>query len=139
MIKIVMGMKGSGKTKFLIDHVNQSVQTEHGNVVCIEYASELRFDVSHDARLISAEEYKITNFEQFYGFVCGLLAGNYDITSIYVDSVFKICGKDMDAFELFLKRIVPALGDVKLVITASCEENEATEYVKQYIGSAENV
>ena len=69
MVKIIMGLKGTGKTKALIDSVNASVAEDHGSVVCIEKGTKLRYDISHAARLISAEEYKIDDYEKFFGFV----------------------------------------------------------------------
>ena len=107
MIKIIMGMKGTGKTKTLIEQVNSAVQEAHGNVVCIEKGTKLRYDVSHQARLISAAEYKIDDYEKFFGFISGIVAGNFDITHIFIDSITKICGgnTDMNELEKFVEDI----------------------------------
>ena len=94
MIKLIVGNKGSGKTKRLIDMVNDAVKTSKGNVVCVEKGNTLKFDVSHQARLIDIEDYAVSGFEMFYGFFSGLFAGNYDITEVFVDATFKIGGKD---------------------------------------------
>ena len=134
MIKIIMGLKGTGKTKTLIDQVNTSVNEEHGNVICIEKGDKLRFDINHHARLISAKEYEIDDYECFYGFLCGLIAGNYDITAIYIDSVMKICNSDeIKELEDFLERLEHINKDgLKIFITASCDVNKASDKIKKY-------
>lgn len=133
MIKVIMGLKGMGKTKTLIANVNESVNEEHGNVVCIEKNSKLRYDVSYKARLISADEYEIDSFDKFYGLVCGLIAGNYDITAIYVDSILKICGENMDEFYAFLKALEKFSANIKFFMTASYDFEKAPDNIKEYI------
>ena len=133
MIKVVMGLKGMGKTKTLIDNVNNSVNEEHGNVICIEKNQKLRYDISYKARLISAKEYEIDSFDKFYGFICGLIAGNYDITSVYVDSILKICGEDMNEFYNFLKKIEKLTENIKFYMTASYDIEKVPENLREYI------
>ena len=133
MIKVVMGLKGNGKTKTLIANVNESVKEERGDVVCIEKDSKLRYDVSHKVRLISASEYDINSFDKFYGFICGLVAGNYDITAVYVDSILKICGENMDEFYEFLKKIEKLTQNIKFYMTASYDFDQAPENLREYI------
>ncbi|PWM47540.1 MAG: hypothetical protein DBX47_00455 [Clostridiales bacterium] len=135
MIKIFMGLKGTGKTKALIDQVNASVSEEHGSVICIEKGDKLRFQISPQARLISADEFKINDYSSFYGFVSGLIAGNYDITALYVDSIMKICGTDdIPAFEEFIEKLQHIITnhDIKIFITVSCDVNLATDKIKKY-------
>lgn len=133
MIKVIMGLKGMGKTKTLITNVNESVKEEHGDVVCIEKDSKLRYDVSHKVRLISASEYSIDSFDKFYGFVCGLVSGNYDITAVYVDSILKICGENMDEFYDFLKKIEKLTENIKFYMTASYDIEKAPANLREYI------
>jgi len=133
MIKVVMGLKGNGKTKTLIANVNESVKEERGEVVCIEKDSKLRYDVSHKVRLISASEYDINSFDKFYGFICGLIAGNYDITAVYVDSILKICGENMEEFYNFLKKIEVLTANIKFYMTASYDFDAAPENIREYI------
>ena len=128
-----MGLKGMGKTKTLIDNVNNSVNEEHGNVICIEKNQKLRYDISYKARLISAKEYEIDSFDKFYGFICGLIAGNYDITSVYVDSILKICGEDMNEFYNFLKKIEKLTENIKFYMTASYDIEKVPENLREYI------
>lgn len=94
MVRLIMGEKGTGKTKKLIELINASAAEENGNVVCIEAKSTMTFDIHYHVRLISADEYQITTYEGLRGFVSGLYAGNYDISHIFIDNLFKIVGGD---------------------------------------------
>ncbi|MEG0878966.1 MAG: hypothetical protein RSF00_09885, partial [Oscillospiraceae bacterium] len=80
MVKVIMGLKGSGKTKQMIDLINTAVASEHGNVVCIERGPKLTYDIHYKIRLVEASQYDLTSFDTLKGFVSGLYAGNYDIT-----------------------------------------------------------
>lgn len=90
MVKVILGLKGSGKTKQLIQTINDAVKSDHGSVVCIEKGDALKYDVSHRCRLIDAGEYQLYGYTFLKGFICGLHAGNYDITKIFIDSFYKI-------------------------------------------------
>ena len=106
MIKIVAGLKGSGKTKKIIDDANNTVKTAKGNVVFIEKSNQLMYDLDRNIRLVDASEYSLQNYDRFTGFVKGLHAGNYDITNIYIDGLFKIVKDNTDeTFEVFIKEI----------------------------------
>lgn len=97
MVTLILGKKGSGKTKRLIDMCNAAMAASKGNVVFIEKDSTLTYDLSHKARLAVADSYDIQGFDSFYGFIAGMCAGNYDITDVFVDSTLKIGGRDMEA------------------------------------------
>ena len=96
MVRVIMGKKGSGKTKQVIDMINAAVQSEHGNVVCIEKGNKLTFDIHYQIRLVEASQYDIATYPALKGFVSGLYAGNYDITHIFIDSLTKIVKVDSD-------------------------------------------
>ncbi len=134
MVKIIMGLKGTGKTKALIDSVNASVAEDHGSVVCIEKGTKLRYDISHAARLISAEEYKIDDYEKFFGFVNGILAANFDITHLYIDSITKICNNNINMNDLqsFIENLEHVSKDTDIIITVSEDPEKATEYIKKH-------
>ena len=135
MIRVIMGKKGSGKTKQVIDMINSAVQTEHGNVVCIEKGEKLTFDIHYNIRLVEASEYDIADYTALKGFVSGLYAGNYDITHIFVDSLTKIVGGDCDheteKFLAWLDNFALKNG-LKFTITISDEESLAPEGVRKY-------
>ena len=132
MVKLIIGGTGSGKTKELIDQVNAAVKEEKGSVVCISRGDKLTFDISHDARLIDAADYPVSDIASLLGFVGGLHAGNYDITHIYIDPVFKMCGRDFEAFTQMVNTLdsLRATQDVQIVFTLSCEPEDLPYHLR---------
>jgi len=96
MVRIIMGLKGSGKTKQLLDLVHKAIDEEHGDVVCVEKGAKLTHDIPHKVRLIEASEYDFTGYDFLKGFISGLHSANYDITHIFIDSVLRIIGVGVD-------------------------------------------
>ena len=135
MLKLIIGLKGTGKTKTLINMVNSAVESSHGNVVCIEKGVKLRYDVKYRARLINTEEYNISDAQSLYGFIAGILASNHDVTDLFVDSALKICKNDIAQFDSFVAEIAELVEKVgvNVVITSSIPTEEASETVKKYI------
>ena len=132
MIKLFIGAKGSGKTKTLIELVNNAANTSNGSVVCIEKGDKLRFDITSKARLIDTDSYGIADAEKLTGFIAGILASNSDITDVFVDSSLKICGNDVAAFEGLLKDLEPVVADVNLVMTVSIATEVCPDTIKAY-------
>lgn len=134
MVKAIIGRKGSGKTKLLIDEINSTVKTAKGDVVCIEKNNALTFSLSHRVRLISASEYSVEGAEKLIGFVCGILAANYDVSDIFIDSILKILGKDqdklVDVFETF-SALSEKIG-VNFTVTVSMDASELPEELNKY-------
>ena len=133
MIKLIVGKKGSVKTKILVDMVNNAAKTTDGNVVCVEQKPKLTYDLDHSVRLLDVVNYDISGFDAFYGYVAGLLSGNYDITELYVDSILKICGQDLNALGEFFDKInkVAEQANTKLVFTVSADASELPDSVKK--------
>ena len=102
MIHVIMGLKGSGKTKRLVSAIKEAAQTAHGDVVCIEYDRKLTYDLPHKVRLVDSREYGIDTADKLKGLLCGLHAGNYDITNVYIDNLYKTIGNDRATGEEFL-------------------------------------
>ena len=126
MVKVIMGVKGSGKTKQLIEAINRAVDTEPGNIVCIEKKDNLRFDISHRVRLVEANEYKINSFDFLKAFICGLHAGNFDITHIFIDGVYKIAAsKSLEEAEAFLNWCESFGGENSIDFTVTLSEDVA--------------
>ena len=105
MVKIIIGVKGTGKTKQLIEAVHNALNATQGDVVCIERGTTLRYSISHKARLVDADEYVIDSADALYGFVAGILAGNHDVTDLFIDHTYNICQRDNAAFEALLVRL----------------------------------
>ena len=120
MIKLIIGKKGSGKTKKLIDVVNEAAKTTGGNVVCVEQGDALRFSVSTQVRLVDTESYGISGYDEYYAMLCGIAASNYDITHIFGDATKKI-GGGLEGIEDFFKRL-SANKEIEYVFTVSCDE-----------------
>ena len=133
MIHLIMGLKGSGKTKKLIDGINAAVAEAHGDVVCIEYGKKLTYDISYKARLVDSKEYGINSVEMLKGFLSGLHAGNFDITHVFIDNLYKTIGNA--AGEEFVVWCAKFAADNNMEITISISEDPAnvSETVKQYL------
>ena len=134
MIQLIVGNKGSGKTKTLIRMVNEAVNVSKGNVVCVEKGSVMAFNISHRARLIDIDDYNVEGYEPFFGFVAGLLAGNYDITDLFIDATLRIGGRDYGQFAAMVDK-VKAIGSdgIKITFTVSCDPSELPESLQTYI------
>ncbi len=139
MIHVIMGLKGSGKTKKMLDDLQQTVAKATGDVVCIEYGKTLTYDVNYRVRLVDAEEYGINNVEMLKGFLSGLHAGNFDITHVYVDNLYRTIGKPVgtnlelcDEFLAWAATFAEA-NNMNLVFTISEDPANATEEMKKYL------
>ena len=135
MIKVIMGLKGSGKTKKLIDSINEAVKQASGDVVCIEYGKKLTYDVNYRVRLVDSEEYAISNSDMLKGFLSGLHAGNFDITNIYIDNLYKTIGSDRANGEEFVAWCAKFAdtNNMNITITISDDVALASEEVKKYL------
>ncbi len=135
MIHVIMGLKGSGKTKKMIDGINAAVEQATGDVVCIEYGKKLTYDISYKVRLIDSKEYAISNPCMLKGFLSGLHAGNFDITHVFIDNLYKTIGDDKAAAEEFLVWCAKFAADNNMEITITVSDDPATagEAVKQYL------
>ena len=135
MLKLIIGVKGTGKTKTLISMVNEAVEKSEGTVVCIEKGVGLRFDVKYTARLINSNDYLIFDAEALYGFVAGILASNHDVTELFVDSALKICNNNVAEFEQLVEKIDKLTVDsnTKVVFTVSLPIEEATATLLKYV------
>ena len=126
MISLIIGNKGSGKTKKLIELTNKALAESKGNVVCIEKGKKLTYGVNYRVRHIDTETYSISGFETFYGFLSGICAGNYDVTDILVDATLKIGGRDYDALLDFVTTVAKLSEGTgtNFVFTVSADEHE---------------
>ena len=145
MVRVIMGVKGTGKTKQMIELINSAVHSENGNVVCIERGNKLTYDIHskiltydihYKIRLVEASQYDMNSYDFLKGFISGMYAGNYDITHIFIDSLTKIVGVDPadHSVEVFLDWLSKFSDDnnIKFTVTISADESLATEGVKKY-------
>ena len=134
MIQVITGRKGSGKTKILLGMIDEAVKASTGNIICIEKCMKLTYSVNHKVRLVDAERYNINGFDMFYGFVAGVLAGNYDIKEVFVDGILKIGGRNFDELGKLLEKLDILTGDdVQMIITVSEDNDSLPESVLKYL------
>ena len=135
MIHVIMGLKGSGKTKKLIDAINAAVADAHGDVVCIEYGRKLTYDLSYKVRLVDSKEYGISSSEMLKGFLSGLHAGNFDITNVFIDNLYTTIGQDQAANEAFVDWVADFAkeNNMEITMTISADPAAASEGMKKYL------
>lgn len=135
MLKLIIGVKGTGKTKALIDMVNKATEVSEGSVVCIERGLKLRYDIKYRTRLINTNDYLIFDAQSLFGLIAGILASNHDVTDLYVDSSLKICNDDINAYEKMILELdeLAEKHSVNIIMTASIPSEEASDIIKKYI------
>ena len=136
MLKLIMGLKGSGKTKRLVDMVREAVNEETGDVVVIEKERKLTFDIPYQARLIDAGDYDIGSFEFLKGIICGVHAGNYDITHFFIDNFYKLVNdKSPEELETFLDWVnrFSEQEHISFVVSVSADAESLPESVRKYM------
>ncbi len=135
MLKLIIGVKGTGKTKQLIEMVNTASAQSDGSVVCIEKGTKLTYDIKHTARLIDTDAYGVCDAQSLFGFIAGIFASNHDVTDIYIDSALKICNNDLASFDKLCDEVNELLikCDVRCTMTVSLPAEDATETIKKYL------
>ena len=136
MIELLIGTKGTGKTKVLIDNVNSAAKNAEGNVVFISNnTSQNMYDITSKVRMADTSDFDIDSCDKFFGFICGIISGNFDITNIFVDGTLKITNGDMAGFEAFLTSL-EAVGkkyDINFELSVSMDKDAAPDYIKKYV------
>ena len=140
MIRILMGPKGTGKSKTLNEMINSAVNEEKGNIVCFNMDKRYLFDLKSTVRLIVTREFNISSFDALYGFICGIIAGNYDITHIFIDNITKIVSADFEQLDkLFIKlNEISDKNNVRFTISVSANMQDATDTIKKYLVESHN-
>jgi hypothetical protein len=139
MIKVILGDKGSGKTKRLIDLTNDALKTEHGNIIFVDDDKRYMYDLRHEIRFVDASEYpggyKCTAHE-FLAFLCGMLSADFDLSLIAVDAFKKLVKTPLDDIEMekFFENllVVSDAHHCKFVLSISAPEDEVPEYIRKY-------
>ena len=136
MVRLIMGVKGSGKTKQLIELINAAAKDEAGNVVCIEPKRDMSYNIHYNIRLIDAQEYKLNNYDLFRGFISGLYAGNYDISHVFIDNLCKTIGQDVGKETEDFLHWLDVFGErnnIKFTVTISADVSAATDGMQKYL------
>lgn len=134
MIKLIVGDKGSGKTKAMIDMINASAETVQGSIVCIEKGMKSTYNIKSSVRIIDVDDYAIKGYTMFYGFFMGVLAGDYDIEEVYIDGILKVGDNDIDGLSGLLDQIHERAKDnLHVVITVSTDLENLTDGIKKYL------
>ena len=134
MINLIPGKKGTGKTKILVDMINNAVKDTNGDLICIEKGAKLTYDISYKVRLVDSDRFAIEGYEAFYGFIAGMFAGNYDIKEIFIDGILKIGGPDFNELGKMLEKLNILSGnDTQIIFTISADNNELPESVMQFV------
>ncbi len=134
MIKLIVGAAGTGKTKMLTRLANEDVKKTRGHLVYIDYKEGRMLRVDYKIRYINIDEYQISGEQGLYGFICGVIASNYDIETIYIDGLYKIINAGSDNLEELFKKLdnIGHKHDVDFAITISCDKEDLPEYLKTY-------
>lgn len=134
MVELLIGTKGTGKTKVLLDNVNNATSSADGNVVFISNnIKQNMYDISSKARMADTSDFDISSWDEFLGFICGIISGNFDITNVFVDGTLKIV-KTLDGFEEFLAKLEETgkKFDINFELSVSIDKETAPEYIKKY-------
>lgn len=136
MIRVILGEKGTGKTKTLLGLVDDAVESEKGSVVFINSGTRHIYDLNYRVRLIDTSEFEIADFNVFYGMICGAIAQDFDMAFLFIDSLTKIVkgrpDAELDEFLTKLHRLCDKLG-IKVTITISIDPPEATDVMRKFI------
>ena len=135
MIHLIMGLKGSGKTIKMRDSIENALATANGDVVCIEYGKTLTYELNYRVRLVDSKEYGIKNSDMLKGFLSGLHAGNFDITNVYIDNLYKTIGTDRAEGEAFVAWCADfaEANNMEITITVSDDPALASDLIKKYL------
>ena len=136
MVRLIMSGSGEGKTKQLLELMDSAAETSTGCMVCIEPTRNMSFSLRHQSRLVDASEFSINSFDSLRGFICGLYAGNYDISHIFIDDLYKVAGNRDDRavgeFLNWLDTFSSPLG-LKVTLTISADPSMATDTMRKFM------
>ena len=135
MVQLVVGKKGKGKTKYLLDKVNAEVQTASGNIVYLDKSTKHMYELNNKIRLIDVSEYLVTDSDEFIGFVCGIISQDHDLQQMYFDSFLKIACMEAEELEKVVGKIekISEKFHVDFVISVSRDESELPESMRKNV------
>lgn len=135
MISLIVGKKGKGKTKLLLNSVNNKVKSTSGNIVYLDKSKRNIHELSNKVRLINVLDYPIENCDEFIGFISGIISQDYDLEEVYLDSFLKIAHIDNSQIEKAIEKLskISEKFKVNFTISVSDDENNLTDMVKSYV------
>lgn len=135
MVKYILGPKGSGKTRWLIESANEDLKSGNGNIAFVEVDDDHIFSLDYNVRLINATDFRLNDKESFYGFICGLLAMDYDLEKIYIDGIYKILNLNIEDLEFMKKKLerIKELEGKEIYINVDADVKDITEELKDSI------
>ncbi len=132
MIHLIYGKKGSGKSKQLLDSANAEVDRTNGNIVYLDDNNRCMYDLKHEIRFINTADYRIDNPDKLYGFVCGILSRDFDISSIYIDGLKNMVKYDSDELKTLLDNFDAQFSNINAYLVVSGGD-DMPEYMSKYI------
>ena len=135
MVQLIVGNKGKGKTKHLLDKVNAQVKESKGNIVYLDKTTKHMYELNNKVRLINVSDYLVTNYDEFVGFLCGIISQDHDLEAMYLDSFLKIAcleGKDILPVINKLEEISKNF-KVDFTVSISTDESDLPESLKNQI------
>ncbi|MGI6176080.1 MAG: hypothetical protein ACOYJC_08005 [Christensenellales bacterium] len=133
MLKVIFGSKGEGKTKRIIEMANSGVESAKGNTIFIDDDARYMFDIKHQIRFIDASEYDIDSPKMFYGFLCGLVAQDYDLEKIYIDGFLKIVRYELADLQEYFEHVEKMADKFSLEVVISVSGNTIPDFIKKYV------
>ena len=135
MVQLIVGSKGDGKTKHLLDRVNSQIKTASGNIVYLDKNTKHMHELDNKVRLINVADYPLKNCDEFIGFICGIISQDYDLEQMYLDSFLKIAhleGEDLTDALTQLNAISEQF-KIDFCLSISVEENQLPEFAKEQV------
>lgn len=135
MVQLIVGVKGTGKTKKMLDHVHDSIKNVEGNIVYLDKSSQSMHELDNKVRLINVSEYPVKNTDQFLGFICGVCSQDYDLQTMYVDSFLKVAGFENTDIEAAVQALetIGTQFNVNFVLSVSADESKLAEALKEKV------
>lgn len=135
MIQIIVGQKGKGKTKLLLEQANEAISHSNGTIIYLDKSQQHIYELNSKIRLINMSDYPVLGSEGFISFICGLVAGNYDINQIFIDSFLSLTSSDIKNVEKIVNQLesISCLLKVRFIISISCKEEELTKKLRNFV------
>ena len=134
MIQVILGKKGTGKTKKIIQMANDTLKSATGDIVFIDHDKQYMYDLKHNIRFIDASEYEIESPKMFFGFLCGIAANNFDLEYLFIDKFLKIVKHDLSELEGLFEHLstFSERCKVNIIMSISTDPEQIPEYLKSY-------